>query len=93
MTDQRTASLRVLMVEDSADDAELIVNTLTEGGLVVDCLRVETAEAMQNALAGGNWDVVLSDYSLPRFGADEALAVLKDRQAGNPVHHRFGLHR
>ena len=70
-------SLRVLMVEDSADDAELVVNTLTEGGLVVDCLRVETAEAMQNALASGNWDVVLSDYSLPRFGADEALAVLK----------------
>ncbi len=70
-------ALRVLMVEDSADDAELIVDTLTEGGLVVDCLRVETAEAMQNALAGGNWDVVLSDYSLPRFGADEALAVLK----------------
>jgi len=70
-------ALRVLMVEDSADDAELIVETLTDGGLVVDCLRVETAEAMQNALAGENWDVVLSDYSLPRFGAEEALAVLQ----------------
>lgn len=68
---------RVLMVEDSVDDADLIVATLTEGGLVVDCLRVETAEAMQSALAGGSWDVVLSDYSLPRFSAEEALAVLK----------------
>jgi hypothetical protein len=33
-------ALRVLMVEDSADDAKLIVDTLTEGGLVVDCLRL-----------------------------------------------------
>lgn len=74
-TQQQT--LRVLMVEDSADDAELIVDALIEGGFVVDCLRVETAEAMQSALTGGNWDVVLSDYSLPRFGADDALAVLK----------------
>ncbi len=69
--------MRVLMVEDSADDAELTLDVLREGGFDVDCLRVETAEAMQDALAGGNWNVVLSDYHLPCFSGDAALSVLK----------------
>ena len=76
--------LRVLMVGDSADDAELIVDTLTEGGFVVDCLRVDTAAAMQDALDSGNWDVILSDYNLPGFSAAEALAVSKDRKLDLP---------
>ena len=69
--------MRVLMVEDSADDAELTLDVLREEGFDVDCLRVETAGAMQDALAGGNWNVVLSDYNLPCFSADAALSVLK----------------
>ncbi len=76
--------LRVLMVEDSADDAELTLDALKAGGFEVDCLRVETAEAMRTALAGGNWDVILSDYSLPRFSADEALAVFKNHRSDIP---------
>lgn len=70
--------LRVLMVEDSADDAELILDVLREDGFDVDSLRVETAAAMQDALAGGNWDVVLSDYNLPSFSAEAALAMVKN---------------
>ena len=69
--------LHVLMVEDSADDAELTLDALRDGGFDVDCLRVETAEAMQDALVDGNWNVVLSDYNLPRFSADEALSLLR----------------
>lgn len=74
-------TLSVLLVEDSADDAELVMRALRddtgEGGFSIDCLRVETAEAMQSALAGGGWDVILSDYNLPGFGAEEALSVLQ----------------
>jgi signal transduction histidine kinase len=70
-------TLHVLIVEDSVDDAELILGALRTDYLDVDCLRVETAEAMQNALGDGNWDVVLSDYNLPGFSANEALSVLK----------------
>lgn len=70
--------MRLLMVEDSADDAKLTLDVLREGGFDIDCLRVETAAAMQDALAGGNWDVILSDYNLPSFSAAEALAVSKD---------------
>jgi PAS domain S-box-containing protein len=40
--------------------------------------RVETAAAMTAALAGGKWDLVLSDFALPRFSAPEALKVLHD---------------
>jgi two-component system, NarL family, sensor histidine kinase UhpB len=79
MNDQmEKKALRVLMVEDSADDAELILEALRDGGFNADSLRVETEEAMRNALAGGNWDVVLSDYSLPHFSGDGALAVAKE---------------
>jgi diguanylate cyclase (GGDEF)-like protein/PAS domain S-box-containing protein len=70
--------LRVLLVEDSADDAELLEIELINGGFAPDILRVETAETMGDALAGATaWDVVLSDYHLPRFSASAALDVLK----------------
>ncbi|MBI2223984.1 MAG: response regulator [Betaproteobacteria bacterium] len=76
--------LRVLIVEDSADDAELILDVLRMDGFDVDSLRVETAAAMQDALDGGNWDLILSDYNLPSFSAAEALAVSKDRKLDLP---------
>jgi len=76
--------LRVLMVEDSADDAELILDILREDGFDVDSLRIETAAAMEDALDGGNWDVILSDYNLPNFSAAEALAVSKNRKLDLP---------
>ncbi|MFN7087313.1 MAG: ATP-binding protein [Burkholderiales bacterium] len=69
--------LRVLLVEDSPDDAELILCELAEGGLDFDSSRVESAEEMQTALAGSDWDIVLSDYNLPAFNAPEALALLQ----------------
>src|SRR5437867_11419191 len=70
--------LRVLIVEDSATDAELMVRALRQAGLEPDHHRVETAAAMRAALDGQAWDVVLSDYSLPGFDAMGALALLRD---------------
>jgi len=68
--------LRVLFVEDSPSDAELLMHALTEGGYAVHARRVETAEAMQAALEGDTWDLVLSDYSMPTFSGPAALRVL-----------------
>lgn len=69
--------LRVLIVEDSADDAELLVRELQRGGYGPTVERVDTAAAMQAALARQTWDLVVSDHSVPQFDSSAALALLK----------------
>ena len=69
--------LRVLIIEDSEDDAQLLLRELRRGGYEVEFERVETAEAMQSALTQKTWDLILSDYTMPRFSAPQALQVLK----------------
>jgi PAS domain S-box-containing protein len=69
--------LRVLIVEDSKPDAELIIVELKRGGYDVVWERVQTAEAMTTALQRATWDVILSDYDLPGFSAPAALDLLK----------------
>ena len=71
-------AVAVLLVEDSQDDAELIVLELERAGFEVRHQRVETAAAMRAALAGARWDLVMSDYSMPEFDAVSALAVLHE---------------
>lgn len=70
--------LRVLMVEDSPEDAELVLLALRRSGFQVAPLRVATAPAMAAALAEQNWDLVLSDYRMPGFGGMAALRLLQD---------------
>ena len=67
--------LRALLVEDSPADAELLVHELKRAGYDLTFERVETADAMRDALARNQWDIVLSDYSLPTFSGPEALRV------------------
>jgi PAS domain S-box-containing protein len=69
--------LRVLIVEDSADDAELMLLALRRGGLDPAWERVETADGLRTALAAGPWDAVLSGYALPGFGGPAALEVVR----------------
>jgi two-component system cell cycle sensor histidine kinase/response regulator CckA len=72
--------LRLLLVEDSADDADLLIAELHRSGFVPAVTRVETAGAMAAALARGPWDLVISDHAMPHFSAPAALEVL--RQSG-----------
>src|SRR5687768_6623380 len=69
--------LRVLIIEDSEEDTQLLVRELRRGGYEVEFERVETAETMHAALTQKTWDLILSDYSLPRFSGPRALEVLK----------------
>ncbi|HET6340227.1 MAG TPA: response regulator [Polyangiales bacterium] len=77
-------ALRVLQIEDSADDAELIVHRLREAGLAVDTRRVDSAEGLSAALALQAWDIVLCDYALPSFDALAALAILRREHVDLP---------
>src|SRR5687767_14943882 len=69
--------LRALLVEDSEDDAHLVLRELRRGGYEPEWERVDTAQAMRDALRDREWDLVISDYSLPAFGGLEALEMLK----------------
>ncbi len=71
-------ALRALVVEDSPDDAELIILEMSRSGIEAVWKRVESAEEVRAALTESSWDVVLSDYNLPGFGAREALVQLRE---------------
>ena len=71
--------LRLLLVEDSEDDAVLLLHVMRREGFEVQVRRVETAEALLAALDQEEWDLVISDYSLPQFSGPRALALFKER--------------
>jgi len=77
-------SLAVLIVEDSESDAQFIVRLLNKAGYEVISEQVETAEQMYSALEKRIWDVVISDYSLPRFNGSAALDLLMKKQLDTP---------
>ena len=66
--------LNVLIVEDSADDAELLLADLQEAGFAPAWKRVETEPAYQASLSD-RIDLIFSDFSLPQFSTVRALAV------------------
>lgn len=77
--------LRVLIVEDSADDEAMLLEELRRGGFEVVHVRVQTAETMRAALMEQSWDVIMSDYSMPTFTGIGALSVLKETGIDIPL--------
>ncbi len=77
-------SLRILLVEDNPDDAELVLRTLRKGGYSLDSLRVDNEPDLKHALDNSTWDVVLSDYSMPGFSGLAALNILKEQNLDIP---------
>jgi PAS domain S-box-containing protein len=69
--------LKLLLVEDSETDAALVVRSLSKAGYEIQHERVDTAAAMQTALDTQAWDLVISDYSMPQFSAEAALALMQ----------------
>src|SRR5258708_10968346 len=74
MTGER---LRLLLVEDSSDDAKLILMALGRAGFEPVCERVHAVKDLQSALARGPWDLVVSDYQLGSFTGRESLAIVR----------------
>lgn len=81
---QGAGRLAVLLVEDSENDALLLLRELQRGGYRVDLQRVETREAMLSALGSRKWDLIISDYFLPRFSGLEALAIVREKELDVP---------
>jgi PAS domain S-box-containing protein len=73
-----TIPLRALIVEDSEDDALLVLHELRRGGYNPSFERIETAETMAAALKKGDWDLVIADYVLPNFSGLDALRILQE---------------
>jgi PAS domain S-box-containing protein len=71
-------SIRVLIVEDSEDDALLIIRELKNGGYKPVFERIQTAKSMKELLYSERWDVVLSDYMMPSFSGIDALRLLQE---------------
>lgn len=78
------ASLRVLLLEDAPDDAVLLVRELRRGGYDLAYQRVETPEAMLEALESQIWDIIIADYCMPCFSAPAALHLLRERGVDLP---------
>jgi PAS domain S-box-containing protein len=77
-------ALRVLIAEDSEDDALLLVRELRRGGYALRYERVASAAAMTAALDRQSWDIVIGDHSMPQFGGLAALALVRERKLDIP---------
>ena len=76
--------LRLLLVEDSPDDAALVRQALHLAGLTLVLRQVASAAAMAAALAEERWDLVVSDYNLPGFSGTDALRLLREHSPDTP---------
>ena len=74
-----TREIRLLLVEDLATDADLSVHELNKAGLLCTVCRVETESDFLDALQSFSPDVILCDFSLPRFDGTTALALVRER--------------
>ena len=80
-----TESLRVLVVEDRAEDAELAIRELRRADVACETQRVDSAASFRGALSRFQPDVVLADYTVPGFGGMAALEILQTAASGIPL--------
>ncbi|NLI31391.1 MAG: response regulator, partial [Deltaproteobacteria bacterium] len=71
--------IRILAVEDSQDDALLLARTLRESGYDPHLVRVDTAEALSEALETAEWDIVFADYFLRNVRGLDALRLIEEK--------------
>ncbi len=77
--------LQILLVEDSEDEAQLVLRELRKGGFTPEALRVESEPELIDALQARSWQLVLSDYRLPGFDGMRALELVRKHDTEVPV--------
>lgn len=81
---KNNASLTILIIEDSEDDALLLASCFKRAGYQLEFQRVENADAARQAMLAGGWDAILSDHSMPGFNALAALALMQELRLDLP---------
>ena len=76
-------SIRLLIIEDSMDDAALLLLLLRQGGYGVHSERVDSAAGLAQAL-NKKWEIIISDHSMPQFSGTEALKMVRARDVDVP---------
>lgn len=77
-------NIRLLLVDDSDDDRDLILMNLMRGGYSPDTESVDTREEFVNALENHKWDLIICDYSMPGFDGITALNILRKEERDIP---------
>jgi len=85
MSSARQPSIRILHLEDSAQDAEIIGHRLDVAGVACEITVVSSRDSFEAALERDSFDVVLCDYNLPGYGGLEALQTAKETRPAVPV--------
>ena len=78
-------SLRVLVVEDSPDDADLLLRSLRKGGYEVEYVRVFNESDLRSELQNRTWDIVITDFTMPQFDAFSAIKVVRGSGLDLPI--------
>jgi diguanylate cyclase len=79
-----SSGLRLLLIEDSDEDASLVIYELTRAGYDVRAERVETEAALRDALTHGPWDLAIADFTMPQFSGTAALTLVREHDAEVP---------
>ena len=79
-----STELRLLIVEDSEDDALLLLRELQKSSYEAIWKRVDTPKALKSALSAQQWDVVISDFSMPSFSGLDALRMVRESDPDIP---------
>ena len=77
--------LKALIVEDSPDDAEILVNELEKGEFLCYWKRVADPESLINILKKEEWNIIFCDYNIPGFSGHEAIEIIKEINPDIPV--------
>ncbi|MBD3188892.1 response regulator, partial [Candidatus Bathyarchaeota archaeon] len=71
-------AVRILIIEDSEDDASLLVEQIKQAGIRIEFKIISSKEGFLECLAQEEWDIILSDEKMPGFSGSEALKILKE---------------
>lgn len=82
---EKNPHLRLLLIEDSVDDAFLVQREIRRGGFALTCAHVDSLENLREALSGSLFDLAITDYSLPGFTGLTAIQTIREFEPELPV--------